>query len=368
MPDTDDDTQPETALARQARALERIAALLRVVAVAAAITLLVATLGEMVMLVFAAVLVAVLLRGAADWTGRVTGIGTGWGLLVVVVLLIAFFGGLGWGFGPSLGHQAAQLHDAVLQQLAALRDRMADTDWGRSLLRDLPFGLGRHGNAPVPPSSSATGIGSVIPRLASFVAGALWSVIGVLGTVGVILAAALYMAAAPAPYVHGLAHLMPKKQRPEAHRVLDRVGHALRGWLMGQFFDMLIVGALCGAGLWLLGVPLVFILALIAALTNFVPYIGAISGAVPAVLIAFSESGQKAFYVALLYLAVQTFEGNVTGPLIQRRAIDLPPALTILAQTAFGLVFGLFGVILATPFTAAIIAAVQEFTEEDPNY
>jgi predicted PurR-regulated permease PerM len=129
-----------------------------------------------------------------------------------------------------------------------------------------------------------------------------------------------------------------------------------------------VVGALCGIGLWLLGMPLVFILALVAAIANFVPYIGAIAGAVPAVLIALSMGWQQALYVALLYLGVQTFEGNVTAPLIQQRAIDLPPALTLVAQTAFGLIFGLFGVILATPITAAIIAAVQQLTDEDPDY
>ena len=114
--------------------------------------------------------------------------------------------------------------------------------------------------------------------------------------------------------------------------------------------------------------PLVFILALVAALTNFVPYIGAIAGAVPAVLIALAMGWQQALSVALLYLGVQTFEGNVTAPLIQQRAIALPPALTLVAQTAFGLIFGLFGVVLATPLTAAIVAAVQQRTKEDPDY
>lgn len=369
MPDTN--AAPEgrdTPGARQARALERIHALLRVVAITAAVVLMIATLGELVMIVFAAVLTAILLRGAAAWTGRVTGIGTGWGLLVVSLLLIAFFGGLGWWFGPNLAHQAAQLQDAVVEQLTALRASMQDTDWGRSLLHRLPFGLGRDGNAAISPSSPGSGIGSVIPRLAGIVAGALWSVLGLLGTVGVILAAALYIAAAPASYVHGLVHLLPKKQRPDARRVLDHVGHALRGWLIGQFLDMLVVGGLIGAGLWLLGVPLVFILALIAALTNFVPYIGAIVGAVPAVLVAFSLGWDEALYVALLYLVVQTVEGNVSAPLIQRHTIDLPPALTILSQTALGLVFGLFGVILATPVTAAVIAAVQALEKQDPDY
>jgi predicted PurR-regulated permease PerM len=358
--------RPNTQLARVAGALEGIKTLLRTVAVAAAIVLVIATLGEVVMIVFAAVLVAVLLRGAAAWVGNLIGIGTGWGLLAVVVLLVGFFGGLGWWFAPDLAHQAAQLQDNMGRQLAALRAQMQQTDWGRNLLERLPFGPGEAGTGAS--TTSGSGTGSVVPRLAGIVAGALWSVLGLLGTVGVILVAALYMAAAPAQYVHGVAHLLPKTQRPKTRRVMDRVSHDLRGWLVGQFLDMLVVGALCGVGLWLLGMPLVFVLALIAALTNFVPYIGAIAGAVPAVLIALSMGWQQAIEVALLYTAVQTFEGNVTAPLIQQRAIALPPALTLVAQTALGLVFGLFGVILATPITAAVIAAVQQLTDEDPDY
>lgn len=65
---------------------------------------------------------------------------------------------------------------------------------------------------------------------------------------------------------------------------------------------------------------------------------------------------------------MQTFEGNLTAPLVQRRTIDLPPDLTLLSQAALGLIFGLFGVILATPFTAAVIAAFQTLTDEDPDY
>lgn len=356
-------------LSRVANALEGIKTLLRAVAIAAAVVLVIATLGEVVMIVFAAVLAAVLLRGAAAWVGRLAGIGTGWGLLAVVVLLVGFFGGLGWWFGPDLAHQAAQLQDSMGRQLAALRAQMQQTDWGRGLLARLPFGLGSDGAASTGPGASpGSGVGSVLPRLAGVLAGALWSVLGLLGTVGLILVAALYMAAAPAQYVHGVAHLLPKAQRPTTRRVMDRVGHDLRGWLVGQFLDMLVVGALVGIGLWLLGMPLVFVLALIAALTNFVPYIGAIAGAVPAVLIALSMGWQQAIEVALLYTAVQTFEGNVTAPLIQQRTIALPPALTLVAQTALGLVFGLFGVILATPLTAAIIAAVQQLTDEDPDY
>ncbi|MBN9563528.1 MAG: AI-2E family transporter [Alphaproteobacteria bacterium] len=352
-------------LDRAASALEGISTVLRVVTIAAAIVLLIATLGDLVMIVFAAVLVAVLLRGAAARVGHLAHIGVGWGLLVVMLLLIGTIGGLGWWFGPDLAHQANQLQNQVGEQLTSLRGQLEQTEWGQGLLQRLPFGLGTDAG-----DSNGEGgrIGSIIPRLTGVLAGALWSVLGVLGTLGVILVAALYMAGAPAQYVHGVAHLLPKSGRPTARRVMDRVGQNLWGWLVGQFIDMLVVGVLVGIGLWLLGMPLVFILAVVAAATNFVPYIGAIAGAIPAVLIALAMGWQQALYVALMYTLVQAFEGNVTAPLIQQRTIDLPPALTLVAQTAFGLVFGLFGIILATPFTAAVIAAVQQLTDEDPDY
>lgn len=165
----------------------------------------------------------------------------------------------------------------------------------------------------------------------------------------------------------GLLGLLSRKHRAPVRRVVEHVGNTLWGWLLGQFLDMLVVGVLCGTGLFLLGIPLAFILALIAGLLNFIPYIGAIAGAVPSVLIALSVGGREALFVGLLYLTVQTFEGNVTAPLIQKRTIDLPSALTILSQTAFGVIFGLLGVVLAIPLAAALFAAVQELRADTPK-
>ncbi|MBV9118400.1 MAG: AI-2E family transporter [Acetobacteraceae bacterium] len=350
--------------AREVRALEELAqlvrpvrslsALFRTVAVAAAIALVIVTLGEVVMIIFAAALVAVLLRGAGERLGRALHIGTGWGVAAVIVGVVALLGGLIWWHGQSLAEQFGQLQDGLAQQFETVRQHLLRTDWGRHVLHELPFGLGTE-----TPGQAGMPAGASLQSLAGLVAGALWSALGLLGTLGVILVAALYIAAAPQSYMEGLLDLLPSRQRAPARRVLDHVGGTLWGWLVGQFLDMLVVGVLCGAGLALLGMPLAFILALIAGVLNFVPYIGAIAGAVPAVLIALSVSGEKALFVALLYLGVQTFEGNVAAPMIQRRTIDLPPALTILSQTAFGVIFGLFGVILATPFAAALLAAVR---------
>jgi predicted PurR-regulated permease PerM len=98
---------------------------------------------------------------------------------------------------------------------------------------------------------------------------------------------------------------------------------------------------------------------MIAGLFNFVPYIGALAGAVPALAVAVGQSPHTAIYVAVLFAVVQTLEGNIIGPLIQKRTVDLPPALTILSQTVLGTLFGVMGLILATPLTAASMTAVR---------
>jgi predicted PurR-regulated permease PerM len=122
---------------------------------------------------------------------------------------------------------------------------------------------------------------------------------------------------------------------------------------------MLIVGVLLGLGLFLIGSPLALTLALLAGLLNFVPYIGALAGAIPAILVALANSPSLAMWVAVLFISVQLLEGNVIAPWIQKRTISLPPALTILSQTVLGTLFGLIGLIVATPLIAVLLVATR---------
>ena len=113
------------------------------------------------------------------------------------------------------------------------------------------------------------------------------------------------------------------------------------------------------AGLMLLDVPLAFVLALIAGLLNFIPYIGAVVGAVPAIVIAFGQGPTQALWVVLLFLAIQTIEGYLLVPFIQQRTVQLPPALLIFSQAVFGTLFGILGLLLAPALMVVIMLAVQ---------
>ena len=294
------------------------------------------------LLIFAAALAACILRGAATWLHAHIGLGTGWCLALVIVLLTLLLGGGLWLQGPRVTVQAATVADTVTQQVQHLWSTWQDNPLAQRLMPRIKDQAG----------SMLSGITALMPGVAS-------SVLGIGGDLVVILATAIFFAASPDIYVGGLLRLFPPSWRSRGREVLDGVGATLQLWFLGQFADMLVVAVLTGAGLFLLGVPLAFTLALIAGLFNFVPYIGALAGAVPALAVAVAQSPQTAIYVAILFVVVQTLEGNVIAPLIQKQTVDLPPALTILSQTVLGSLFGVLGLILATPLTAAAMVGVR---------
>jgi predicted PurR-regulated permease PerM len=129
--------------------------------------------------------------------------------------------------------------------------------------------------------------------------------------------------------------------------------------------SMIVVGLLTAVGLWALGMPLALTLGLLAALLTFIPNLGPTLAVVPAALLALLQSPTKSLYVILLYLVIQAVESYLLIPLVQRQAVSLPPALTITAQVLLGILVGGFGLVLATPLTAAVMVLVRMLYIED---
>jgi predicted PurR-regulated permease PerM len=114
-----------------------------------------------------------------------------------------------------------------------------------------------------------------------------------------------------------------------------------------------------------LGVPLALSLGVTAAILEFIPVIGPIVAAVPAILLAFSKGPEMAFYVTLIYIAVQQIESNIITPLVQRWAVRLPPVIGLLAIVACGLLFGVLGVVFAMPIAVVVMVLVKKLYVED---
>jgi predicted PurR-regulated permease PerM len=169
----------------------------------------------------------------------------------------------------------------------------------------------------------------------------------------------LLFAATPGAYVRGLLAIVPSRHEARAGQLLGTLRDTLWWWSLGRLMSMAFVGVTTTFGLTLLGIPLAFLLGLIAALLTFVPNIGPLVSAVPAVLLALAGDPIDALWVVSLYAGVQLVEGLVLDPVIDRMTVRLPPALTVTMQLVLGTLVGLAGVALAAPLTAVGMVLVS---------
>jgi predicted PurR-regulated permease PerM len=306
---------------------------------------------DLLMLLFAGVLVSILLRGFTRFLRQKTGLGRGLSLVIVSLALVVFIVVAVWLVTGRIGTQVAELRQQIPVAVENVMGYVGQYEWARNAIDSLP-------NLN---DWLAARSGSIISRLTGLAS----STLGVVVNVVIVVIIGLYLAAQPHLYLSGINHLLPFQYRKRAGEALDAIDVALWHWLGGRFGLMILNGALTALGLWLLRVPLALTLGLIAGLLNFVPNFGPWIAVVPAVLIAFLQSPQQALYVALLYLILQSVDAYLLTPLVDRKSVELPPVLTITAQVLLGLAFGFIGLMLASPLTAAGMILVKMLYVED---
>ena len=305
-------------------------------------------LSDVLLLAFAGILVGIGLRSPALWLQNKTGLPVKAGVGVVCLAVLGFVAAFVWLVGPSLNDQASQL----LQQIDRLWSR--GFEWFQNAAWAHPI-------AERVRSQVGTGLGGVATRLLTLAT----SGIGLLGSTLVVAITGIYLALGPRVYVAGLVRLFPLDRRPRVRDILFSLGKTLELWLLGRLIDMVLVVAATFVGLVALGTPLPLALAVFAGVLNFIPYIGAVVGAVPAIAIAFGQGPGEALWVTLLFVAIQTVEGYVLAPYIQKKTVDLPAALTILSQAAFGALFGFLGLLLAPALATVLLVLVRMAYVED---
>ena len=296
------------------------------------------------LLLFAGILLATLLRGMADGVGRLAKLGSGASLAATLILLLLVLVAGTWLAAPAIAEQASLLWEQVPRALESLRQRLGHYAWGRWLL-----GMGFGGGALTPRG----------PELMSQATGVVSTTVGALFSIVIVLFAGFYLAAHPSLYTKGLLRLVPLRHRPRGAEVLGAVGYTLRWWLVGQLLTMTVVGVMTAVGLWLLGIPLAFALGVLAFLLDFIPNFGPVIAAAPAVLLALMISPTMALYVILLYTIVQQIESLIISPLVHQKTVHLPPVLTITAQVLLAILAGPLGLLLATPLVAVALVLTK---------
>jgi predicted PurR-regulated permease PerM len=322
-----------------------------VVASVAMVLLFVWYAADLLMPVFAGMLVSILLRGFSRFVSEKTGVGRGLSLSLVSLGLVLLVATGAWLITGRIGAQISELRQQLPLAIESVKQYLSQYDWARGAIDSLPS-LG---------DLLAGRSGSIVSRLTGLASTTLGAVVNAV----VVAIIGLYLASQPDLYLRGIKRLLPFRYRERAGEVLGAIDEALHRWLVGRFGLMLVNGGLTAVGLWLLGVPLALPLGMLAGALNFIPNFGPIIAAVPAVLIAFLQGPQQALYVALLYLVLQTVDGYVLTPLVDKKSVELPPVLTITAQVLLGLAFGFIGILLASPFTAAVVIVVKMLYVED---
>jgi predicted PurR-regulated permease PerM len=315
-----------------------------IVVVVVLILLLVRQVANMLLVVFAGVLLAVFLDGIAMVIQRLTGMRRAGALAIAIVLFFGSFAAAVWLVGPPVGSQIAKLSEHLPSAIERLRGYLSEWEWGKQLVEWMPD------------SSQFLPMGTDVLK---GVGGFFWTAAGMFLNVILMLFMGIYMAVCPSLYIDNAVRLFPIPRRRRIREVFAALGVALRWWLVGRAASMAVVGVLTALGLWIAGVPVPLALALIAALLAFVPFLGPVLGAIPAMLVALVESPAQMLYVIFVFTVVQLLESYFITPLIQQRAVSMAPALLITVQIVMAMLFGAMGVLLATPLAVVFIVLVQ---------
>jgi predicted PurR-regulated permease PerM len=330
--------------------LQRVLLPLGVAGLLVALVLLLWAIADVLLMLFLGILLAIVLRSAADLLQHYTPIPHPWALGLVVTLSLVVFGVGTLLLIPEIATQLEELFEQIQVANNQLQIFLNQSPLGNTLppgFLDIPDQL--------------PGVGNLLGRLTTtFTEG-----FGIIANILFIGFTGLFLAISPHRYRQGLVRLVPPSGRHRTVDVLKKLNHGLRSWLVGRVVSMVLIAIIITIGLKVLGIPLALVLGIITGLLEFIPVVGPLLSAVPAILIGFTLGPMPAVYVAVFYLVVQQLEGNIITPIVQLKTADLPPVVTLTAVLAMGLLFGPLGVLVATPLAVVVMILVQELYIHD---
>lgn len=293
------------------------------------------------LLIFAGSLIAIFFRALSSIIQAKTNWKEGICLAISVIGTILILLGLFWLIGAKVQDQFVELVDTLPKTFEKAKAWMNESALGAKFI------------------SQASSQGSM-EQMQSFAQQFFQSTFGMLGDLYVVLFIGIFFTISPRIYTHGIMQLIPSNGQKKAGEVMETLGEQLKKWLKGQLFSMIVVFVMTAIGLAILGMPLWLALAILAGLISFIPNFGPLLALIPAVLLGLMESHQMAFLVIGLYILIQFIESNFITTTIQKKLINMPPALILIGQLFMGSLTGAWGLILATPFILVLIVMVQE--------
>ena len=297
-------------------------------------------LRDVLVLLFGAILVATIFRAIADPLHKHLHLPERLAVAAAVILVVALIGGTAALMGAQVSAQSQALAD-LLPKAAKIVDARLSS-----------MGLGH----PVEQFTGRLGSGALIgANIRGFVSSATLSIASFL----IVFFGGIFLAAQPRLYGIGFIKLIPPAKRRVVAEAMEDSERALRLWLKGQLWAMIIIFLMTWLGLQFVGVPSALVLGLISGVFEFIPYAGAITASIPAILIGLAQGPEVAVWVISLYVIVHHVEAYVIQPIVQQFAVEIPAVITLFCLLAFGLLFGIIGILLAAPLAVVSYVLVK---------
>lgn len=297
------------------------------------------TLSDIILLAFAAILLAILLRVLASPLKIHLQIGDRPALALASLFVVLVLAAAVLWIGPALGEQLRLLYDRLPAAFAQLSERLQFGSFADFMKQ----------------AGSASSISNLAARVISWGS----TLLGAIASLAIVVFGGVYLAMDPKLYRDGFIKLVPEDTQPHIEATLDDSHEALKRWLVGQFAAMTIVGVLSGFGLWLAGVPSAMALGLITGIAEFVPIVGPLAAAVPTLIMASSQDMETILWAVAVLIAVQQIESNLVMPLIAERTVAVAPAVGLFSVVAMGVLFGPLGLFLGFPLAVVTDIAVR---------
>jgi predicted PurR-regulated permease PerM len=325
-------------------------------------------------LIFAGMLLGVALNAMTNLLGRVVRLPHPLRLTIVCLVLAGLLSGVVFLGGATIAQQATALSDTIKSQLVGVKAFLDKNGIDTS-----SFGLGNP-SAPAAPSTPETpgaapahnlpNAGALASSGGAIVSQTLKLLLGTVSAVGnffILLFLGLAFAAQPGVYRKGLLYMVPARHRAPATVIVDRIGETLERWLIAQMITMTAVFFVTWIGLSIIGIQSSFILGIQAGLLTFIPTVGALVAGLIVVLASLASGWVAAASAFVLFLGIHALESYILTPIIQRQALEIPPATLFAFQILLGVVFGIWGLALALPLIAIAKVMIDYFKADESS-
>jgi predicted PurR-regulated permease PerM len=271
-------------------------------------------------------------------------------ILVIYVAILGTIGGVATAIVPQLVRQAQELWAAMPGILSRFQGYLVAAGV-------LPQPITLKEAVEHAPAAGGDAVGTVIT--------ALWGFVGGVFGVVTILILTFYLLVEADALRSSFLQLFPRRRRAAVARTLSEITVKVSAWLGGQLLLAGIIGTSSAIGLGLLGAPYFFVLALISAIGELIPVVGPILAAIPAVLVAWTESARLAVFVLIFFIAQQQVENHLLVPKVMERQVGVSAVTVIVALLIGGSLLGIVGALLAVPSAAILQVVVQQVAYRD---